>query len=114
MTLQKLQAKLDLEFNELVDEGLKWSIEHDENESVYFIDHAYAFAHYNEVKAFFDNMEEEDYVNDWQGLIEMKENEDILKGVYGDWLDYCHPERYNFFCYEDLTSIIRNYLRRKD
>ena len=113
MTLQELQAKLDLEFNELVEEGMKWSIEQDENESVYFINHAYEFAHYNEIKAFFDDMEEEDYANEWQDLIETKEGEDILKGVYKDWLDYRHPEGYNFFCYEDLISIIRNYLRRR-
>lgn len=113
MTLQKLQEKLNLEFNKLVEEGMKWSVEHDENESVYFINNAYAFAHYNEVQAFFDNMEEEDYNNDWKRLIESNKNKDILRGVYEDWLDYNHPERYNFFCLEDLTSIIINYLRRE-
>ena len=109
MTLEELQAKIALEYEELIKVGLEWSVEHDENEHVYFVDKAYEFAHYNEIKYFFDNMDEEDYLENWQELVEGKEGEDILQGIYNYWLDFSHPERYNFFCYEDLIPIIKDW-----
>lgn len=112
MTLQELQNKLQKEYDELIQVGLDWSIEHDENEHVYFVDKAYEFAHYNEIKYFFDNMEEKEYKEDWEELIENRKGEDILQGIYNNWLDYAHPERYNFFAPEDLVGIIKDYLKQ--
>ena len=110
MTLEELNAKLDLEYEDLVVQGLKWSIEHDENEHVYFLEHAYEFAHYQEVKYFFENMTEEEYNENWKDLIEANEGINLLQGIFQDWLNY-ETEWLNFFNPQDLETIIRSYLK---
>lgn len=112
MTLKELKKHLEKEYDSLVQEGMDWSVEHDENESVYFITHAYEFAHYNEIKNFFEEMEEEDFENDWKETVsECKRTDRIIQGIYRYWLDFAHPERFNFFCYEDLIDIIKDWFR---
>jgi len=113
MTLEELNKQIEQEYEKLIKKGLDWSVEHDENEHVYFVNNAYEYAHYNEIQAYFDNMDDEEYNEDWKELIdECKCTDKILEGVYNDWLDYSHPERYNFFCYEDLKGIIKYWLER--
>ena len=112
MTLKQLNKEIQKEYDLLVQEGLDWSIEHDENEHVYFINNAYKFAHYNEIQSYFENMDEEEYKEDWEELVnECKHTDMILQGVYDYWLDFSHPERFNFFCYEDLIQILKDWFK---
>lgn len=112
MTLKELNERLEQEYDALIEIGMEWSKEHDENESVYFIAHAYEFAHYNEIYYYFQDLEEEDYNNDWKELFDgIPDNLGIIRGVYLSWLNYNHPEYYNFFTYEDLISIIKYWLK---
>ena len=105
MTLKQFNEKLANEYNELVAKG---------NEDYrFFLNNAYEYAHYNEIVDFFEYLDEEEYNENWRDLIgECTEN--VLTGVWNSWLNYNHPERFNFFCYEDLIDIIRYYLRHKE
>lgn len=112
MTLEQFKEKLNTEYDMLVQRGLDWSIEHDENEHVYFLNHAYEYAHYNEILAYFEDMEEDDWDENWRELVNKCIHTDrVLRGVYEFWLDFSHPERFNFFCYEDLISIIKDWFK---
>lgn len=113
MTLKKLNKRLNKEYDELVAQGMQYAQEHDEPEFEYFLKHAYEFAHYNEIIDFFENMEEEDYDDNYNELFDnISPTIRILYGIYQDWLDYAHPEIYNFFAYEDLSGIIQSWLIR--
>ena len=106
MTLKQLQEKIQKDYEELVKEGepYGWS---------YFLRHAYRYAHYNEVLDFFDNLEEEDFNEDWKDLIgEIKEEVNIIEGIYNSWLNYNHPEYYNFFEYGSFVDIVRYYFKK--
>lgn len=74
---------------------------------------AYELAHYNEITDFIDSVcdhnddDEDDYLLDKEVIEEIVNYEgNFIKRVWKDWLDYNHPERYNFFCWEDLAEII--------
>lgn len=78
------------------------------------IANAYELSHYAELydllsciypKDFKDNIEL------WTKIYNCEEN--VYKKIYDDWLDYEHPERYNFFCYEDLIEIVQYTFRDK-
>lgn len=104
MTLKELQEKIRRDYEELVNKGNK--------DYQYFLQHAYAFAHYNEIDDFFDNLEEENWKEDWKEVIgEIKEGVNIIEGIYNSWLNYNHPEYYNFFTYEDLIDIMKYYFK---
>ena len=110
MTLDELIECLQKEYDILIQRGLDWSVEHDENEHVYFLNHAYEYAHYNEILDFFENMDDHEFDEYWKEIVDgCKHTDTILRGIYEMWLDYSHPERYNFFCYEDLTGIIKDW-----
>lgn len=103
LTLKEFQERLHQEYDELVALGKK--------DYEFFLDRAYEYAHYNEIVAYFDDMEEDDWKDRWQELV--GENpQNTIKGIWEDWLDYNHPEYYNFFCYEGLCDIMRYYFER--
>ena len=106
MTLEELITKLEENHHELVEEG---------NESCeYFVNHAYEYAHYNEVLDFFEQMDEEDYKERWEEQVsacEFEEDDNILFMIYNQWLDYNHPEYHNFFCYEGLIEILEYFFK---
>ena len=99
--IKELQIKSKSDYKELIAPFL-------ELEPRIIIMHAYELAHYNEIADLFDNLDED---NDWfsdiviEGLINYQGN--ILVRIYRSWLNYTHPERYNFFCFEDLIDIVR-------
>ena len=101
MTLEQLNKKLQHDYDKLVAEG---------NENYqYFLTHAYKYAHYNEVVDFFDQMDEEDYKDNWENKVSrcgFNENDNILDMIYNQWLNYNHPEYYNFFWYDSLYEIL--------
>ena len=100
MTLEQFKDKLHKEYHELVVEGdEKWT---------FFLNNAYQFAHYNEIVDYFDNMEEEDWEENWKEIVGERE-EDVLLGIWNSWLNYNHPEYYNFFTYEGLCDIMKYY-----
>lgn len=102
MTLENFNKKLMKEYEELVAKG--------KQDYHFFLDNAYEYAHYNEIISVFEYMEEEDWEENWKDLIgECEEN--VLTGIWEDWLNYNHPERYNFFCWEDLFDIIKYYFK---
>ena len=71
------------------------------------INKAYEIAHYNEVDDFFCNIDTEYPPFDifiFENML--KYDGRIIEKVWEGWLDYSHPERFNFFCYEDLTDIV--------
>ena len=104
MTLKELNKKLEKDYEELVERGNK--------DYKFFLDNAYAYAHYNEILYYFADMEEEDYKERWEELISKCDlSGNILESIYDQWLDYNHPEYYNFFCYEGLVEIIEYFFK---
>ena len=104
MTLKELQEKIHKDYEELVNRG---------NEDYkYFLQHAYAFAHYNEIDDFFDNLNGDEWEDNWTEIVGViKEEVNIVEGIYDSWLNYNHPEYYNFFTYEDLIDIMKYYFK---
>jgi hypothetical protein len=108
-TLEQLLKRVEEDYTQLIDNERAQGIQH-------VIDNAYAIAHYNEVYDFCVdcylgcNYEDEalEFATDEAVNELLKRDENLVKRVYEDWLNYNHPERYNFFCYEDLTDIIRD------
>ena len=98
--LEKVQNKISKDWMKLIGtyaEATKEDI----------INDAYRIAHYNEVVDFFDCIDEEYPPFDeeiFDHILAYKEN--VILKIWKDWLDYSHPERYNFFNYESLCDII--------
>lgn len=83
------------------------------------INNAYEIAHINEVYDLMEtieNWEESDSPFEIEDIEIILMNEDnLLTMVFNSWLNYNHPERYNFFTYEDLIDIVRYaWLYRKE
>lgn len=100
LTLEQFQERLHQEYDGLVALGNK--------NYEFFLNKAYEYAHYNEIMDYFENMDEEDWKNDWQKLVG-KRKENVLSGIWNCWLCYNHPEYYNFFTYEGLCDIMKYY-----
>ena len=98
--IEKLQHKLEEDYMVLIAPYIMLK-------PVEIINDAYRLAHYNEIVDFFDNVDEE-YPPFDEMIFDNMLNYDgnIIEKIWKDWLDYSHPERYNFFCYEDLCDII--------
>lgn len=84
-----------------------------ETERDFLIRNAYMVAHYNEIDSFFCDVDYDDFFDEEEELLEkiINSNKNTIEHIYQNWLDYCHPERYNFFCYECLWDIIKDALR---
>ena len=98
--LDKVRDRIAKDYKPLVEEYLK-------QDKLDIIHDAYRLAHYNEVADFFDNVDYEDPPFSeitFDKILKYKGN--VIVRVWESWLDYSHPERFNFFCYEDLTEII--------
>jgi hypothetical protein len=104
MTIKKkiklVQEKVEKDYNELLKPFY-------EREKEQLINDAYELAHYNEIAYFFENIEEDSI--DWSetildNIIDCKKN--IVGEIWDSWRNYNHPERYNFFTWEDLSEII--------
>lgn len=99
-----LKEKIDTQYNDWVESRIK------QHTPKQLIDNAYYYAHYNEVYDFIDSIDEdeEDCCFDEKTIDKMLScDEDIMNRVFNTWICYNHPERYNFFTYEDLVDIIR-------
>ena len=76
------------------------------------INNAYKIAHYNEIYEFIDTLFDDDYIYTAKKLkkhitLLLKTNLNIIEIVWDSWLSYSHPERYNFFDWDDLFDIIK-------
>jgi len=100
MTLKDFVALLNKNYEELVAKG--------KEDYHFFLKNAYEYAHYNEVVDYFENLDEEDWKNDWEELVGEREG-NVLTAIWNTWLNYNHPEYYNFFCYEGLVDILKYY-----
>lgn len=101
---ENFRAKIEHDYNEIYSEML-------EKSKGELINSAYELAHYNEIVNICDCLSdnEEDgwspfNKEEYQEMADRKDN--ILKVVWESWLNYSHPERYNFFEYESLIDII--------
>ena len=97
--LEKIQKRIDKDWSTFVQ---PFNLDKDDA-----IRDAYRIAHANEIEDFFYNIDEEyppfdEFVFD--NMLKYKGN--IIEKIWEDWLRYIHPERYNFFNYEDLCDII--------
>ena len=106
MTLKQFRKKVSKDYNELVKlGGQDWK---------YFLDNAYRFAHYNEIDDFANVHMDNDVWNEdgWDKITgEVKNDVNIVEGIYDSWLDYNHPEYYNFFSYDDFYDIVKYYFK---
>lgn len=77
-------------------------------EQIYF--NAYKIAHISEIEDIIFDMEGEDGEDcrfDEETIEKMFAFEgDIAERVFKVWINYNHPERFNFFAFEDLIDII--------
>lgn len=98
--LDKVRDRIIKDYQSLVEEYL-------EEEKTDIINDAYRLAHYNEIADFFDNIDYE-YPPFREIIFDkiLKYEGNIIVRVFESWLDYSHPERFNFFYYEDLAEII--------
>lgn len=100
MELNQLLSKLDAEYEKLVSLN--------NGDPKFFLNRAYEYAHYNEILDYFQNQEIDDFNEDWRDIIP-DNAENIISGIWNSWLNYNHPEYYNFFTYEGLCDIMRDY-----
>lgn len=97
--LEKVRERIAKDYKPLVEECLK-------QDKLDIIHDAYRLAHYNEIADFFDNIDYEYPPFDeeiFDNILNYEGN--VIEKVWDSWLSYSHPERYNFFCYEDLVDI---------
>ena len=76
------------------------------------INNAYKIAHYNEIYEFIDTLFDDSDIDTAKKLekhitLLLKTNLNIIEIVWDSWLSYSHPERYNFFDWDDLFDIIK-------
>lgn len=98
--LDKVQERLEKEYAEIIAPYLK-------QPPKVAINDAYRLAHYNEIVDFFDMVDYE-YPPFDEFIFDniLKYDGNIIEKIWKDWLDYSHPERFNFFTYEGLSDII--------
>ena len=98
--LEKVQKRIEKDYQKIVEVML-------ELDKTDIINDAYRLAHYNEVADFFDCIDYE-YPPFEEDVFDhiLKYDGNAIQRVWESWLEYCHPERYNFFTYEDLVGII--------
>ena len=97
--------KLRDDYTEIVKELLT-------KDKIKIIDNAYAIAHYNEIVDMFDGIDEDSGLWDeelFNAILNTKGN--VILKVWNGWLNYNHPEYYNFFNYEDLIDIINDTIK---
>lgn len=99
-SIERLIKRIEKDYTEVANEF-------NELEKKQIMDRAYELAHYNEIT---DLICESVDVNDPPFSVgackkALKHKGNLLKMVYNSWLNYNHPERYNFFAYEDLIDI---------
>jgi hypothetical protein len=100
-----LKEKTTNQYNDWLENQIK------QNTPQQLIENSYYLAHYNEVWNFIDSIDEDedDCCFDEEEIDKMISYDgDIMEKVWKTWLRYNHPERYNFFTYEDLVDIIRS------
>lgn len=105
MKLKQFKDKIKKDYDELVALGNEnWQ---------YFLDNAYRFAHYNEIYDFVDNLDDDAWEDDgWAKTIgTIKGEVNIVEGIFKSWLNYNHPEYYNFFSYDDFYDIVKYYFK---
>jgi len=98
--LKQVYEKLDKDYQSVIKEYLN-------KDKVAIINDAYRIAHYNEIADYFDCVDAEypPFDDDvFDSILNRKDN--IFEIVFQSWMSYSHPERYNFFSYEDLGGII--------
>ena len=98
--LEKVLERIAKDYKPLIQEYLT-------KQPIDIINDAYRLAHYNEIADFFDSIDNEYPPFDeeiFDNILKYKGN--VILKVWESWLDYSHPERFNFFCYEDLADII--------
>ena len=74
------------------------------------INNAYKIAHYNEIYEFINTLFDSIYfIEKLEKHIALllKTNLNIIEIVWDSWLSYNHPERYNFFDWDDLFDIVK-------
>ena len=98
--LERLQEKIEKNYKEFCEKMLK-------KDKIDIINYAYMIACYNEVADCVDCFDYEyppfdEFIFD--NMLAFEGN--IIDKIWRNWMDYGHPERYNFFNYEDLVDII--------
>lgn len=110
--MNKLSNRINKEYEELMATFKMGGVEE-------CINNAYQIAHLNEVYdliSTIEDWEEEESPFDTEDIEIILMNEDnLLTMVFNSWLNYNHPERYNFFQFEDLLDIVKYaWLYRKE
>jgi hypothetical protein len=69
---------------------------------------SYKTSHYGEVADFFTCLDSDDWCPfDEDFIARMLEYKgSIIKKIYDTWMDFCNPEKFNFFTPEGLSDII--------
>lgn len=105
-TLTQVLTKIENDYNDI-------QKEYQAKTKRQIIQDAYRLAHYNEVADFFDYIEVDDYEDETDLPFSITAFENIakftgnaIKQIVDSFMDYSHPERYNFFEYECLLDII--------
>jgi hypothetical protein len=72
------------------------------------IEKSYEISHYGEVVDFLINLDlDEWYPFDEDFITLMLQHKgSIIKKIYDTWMDFCNPEKFNFFTPEGLSDII--------
>lgn len=105
--IEELKRRFREDYDSLIQEALK-----EEKEEI--VKSAYYLAHLNEIDAYIEEIDEEDppFKNDTiDRMLDFVGN--VLLRVWYDWLDYNHPENFNFFDWAQLGEII-SYAFRKE
>lgn len=98
--IEKLIKRLEKDYEEVVKEFNKLK-------KTDIMERAYELAHYNEIVDTICDCTDIEYPPFDNATCKkaLAHKNNLLKVVYRSWLDYNHPESYNFFSYECLVDI---------
>ena len=72
---------------------------------------SYWTACYYEILDFFENLDKEDWDENWSEIIGEYPSLTPLHDIMDSYQSFSHPEYYNLFCYEGLCDTIREHFR---
>lgn len=109
INLEKFNKRLSKEFKDILKKAKEQAKKQGVKLVDYIIEYSYMFACYHEVIDLFQYMDEEEYEEDFQQLVEGLKPLLVLESIYNDYREHYDPENVNFFCYADLKNIIQHF-----
>lgn len=106
---KKLQERIAKDYEKFCEALENERFNSGENATSFFMNRAYEIAHKNEITDVICDCCDPEYPPFEDDVCDnaLKCEDNLLEVIYNSWMGYNHPERYNFFCYEDLIDVCK-------